>query len=91
LLSETITVTREHYEQLKNQRLVLFAANNGEWSDEELEEHAVEAAMEAAGAMIETQQLSDTPLSQLTPEQFKQLLQQAAWAYMQVYVDYVPF
>jgi hypothetical protein len=90
-MPEMITVTKEHYEQLKNQRLVLFAANNGEWTDEELENHAVEAAMEATGALIESQELSDTPLSRLTPEQFKQLLQQAAWAYMQVYVDYVPF
>ena len=90
-MQKMITVTREHYEKLKSQRLVLFAANNGEWSDEELEQHAVEAAMSAAGELIESQQLTETPLSQYSPGQFQQLLQQAAWAYMQVYVDYVPF
>ena len=90
-MPEMITVTLEHYEKLKSQRLVLFAANNGEWTDEELEDHALDAAMDAAGGQIEVQKLIDTPLSKLTTEQFRQILQQAAWAYMQVYVDYVPF
>ena len=88
---ETITVTREHYERLKNQRLVLFAANNGEWTDEELENNAVEAAITATGKIIEMQQLGDKQLSRLTQDQFRQMIRRAAWAYMQVYVDYVPF
>ena len=91
MTEEMITVTREHYERLKNQRLVLFAANNGEWTDEELESNAVDAAVEAAGKIIETQQLADKPLSLLTPGQFRRMIRQAAWAYMKVYVDYVPF
>ena len=86
-----ITVPREQYERLKRERLVLFGANNGEWSDEELENNAVAAAMEAAGTTIEAQRLAGKPLSQLTSEQFERIIQQAAWAYMQVYVDYVPF
>lgn len=90
-MPEMITVTREHYEKLKNQRLVLFAANNGEWTDEELEQNAVDAAVEQAGELIETQRLTTMPLSNLTPDQFRQIVQQAAWAYMKTYVDYVPF
>ena len=88
---ETITVTREHYERLKNQRVVLFGANNGAWTDEELEANAVAAAVESAGQLIEASGLADRPLSAFTSEQFKVLIQQAAWAYMQVYVDYIPF
>jgi len=91
LSEETITVTREHYERLKNERVVLFGANNGVWTDEELEANAVAAAVEAAGQFIEPNGLTDRPLSALNIEQFKALIQQAAWAYMQVYVEYVPF
>ncbi|MDP8241038.1 MAG: hypothetical protein P9X24_18255 [Candidatus Hatepunaea meridiana] len=88
---ETITVTREHYERLKNERVVLFGENNGEWSDEELENNAVQAAIQAAGQFIETGGLIDQPLSELTHEQFSALTQRACWKYMEVYVDYVPF
>lgn len=90
-MDETITISREHYEKLKKPRFVLFAANNGEWNDEELEQYAVDAAVEAVGNLIESRQLANRPLSQLTPEQFRRFCQQAAWAYMKVYVDYVPF
>ena len=38
MTEETITVTREHYERLKNERVVLFGENSGKWSDEELED-----------------------------------------------------
>ncbi len=88
---ETITITRAQFERLKNERVVLFGANNGEWSDEELEANAVAAAVEAAGQFIEASGLANRPLSALDVEQFKALIQQAAWAYMQVYVDYIPF
>ena len=88
---DTITVPREHYERLKNERVVLFGANNGKWTNEELEANAVDAAVEAAGQIIEAGGFIDRPLSELTREQFSALIQQAAWAYMQVYVDYVPF
>jgi len=91
LSEETITVTREHYEHLKNQQVVLFGANNGEWTDEELEMNAVAAAVEAAGQFIEASGLANRPLSALTSEQFKALIQQAAWEYMRIYVDYIPF
>jgi len=90
-MEEMVTVTREHYEKLKSQRLVLFAANNGKWTDAELEDHALDAAIGRAGELVEEEHLTDRPLSQLTQEQFRRILQQAAWAYMQVYVDYVPF
>ena len=88
---ETIIVTREHYERLKNERVVLFGANNGEWTDEELEANAVDAAVEAVGQIIEAGGFIDRPLSALNRKQFGALIQQAAWAYMQVYVDYVPY
>lgn len=91
MTEETITVTREHYERLKNERVVLFGENNGKWSDEELENNAVQAAMQAAGQFIETSGLIDRPLSVLTREQFSALIQRACWKYMEVYVDYVPF
>jgi len=91
LNEETITVTREHYERLKKDRVVLFGANNGEWTDEELEANAVAAAVEAAGQFIEAGGIGDRPLSALTREQFSALIQQACWKYMEVYVDYVPF
>ena len=91
MTEEMITVTREHYERLKKNRLVLFAANNGEWTDEELESNAVDAAVEAAGKIIESGGLIDRPLSALTCEQFSALIQQACWKYMEVYVDYIPF
>ena len=90
-MEEMVTVTREHYEKLKSQRLVLFAVNNGKWTDAELENNALEAAIHRAGELIEEERLTNRPLSQLTQEQFRRILQQAAWAYMQVYVDYVPF
>ena len=86
-----ITVTREHYERLKNQRVVFFGSNGGEWSDEELESHAVEAAIVAAGMEIEKSSAAGKPVASFTPEQFKCVIQQAAWAYMKVYVDYIPF
>jgi len=91
LNEETITVTREHYERLKNERVVLFGANNGVWTDEELEKNAIDAAVEAAGRYIEAGKLADKPLSSLSPQQFSGLIQQAAWEYMQVYIDYLPF
>ena len=88
---ETITVTREHYERLKNERVVLFGANNGVWTDEELEANAVAAAVEAAGQVIETGGFMNRPLSALTRDDFTALIQKAAWAYVKVYVDYIPF
>ena len=88
---ENITVTRKHYERLKNERVVLFGANNGVWTDEELEANAVNAAIEAAGQMIEAGGLVNRPLSALTQEEFRTLIQNAAWAYMKVYVSYIPF
>ena len=91
MTEETITVTRQHYERLKNERVILFGENNGKWSDEELEENAVDAAIEVAGKVIEVFGITDRPLSRLTQDQFRNIIQQAAWAYMQVYVDYVPF
>ncbi|MBT3231499.1 MAG: hypothetical protein HN356_01655 [Calditrichaeota bacterium] len=87
----TITITREHYERLKNDRVVLFGENNGEWTDEELEGNAISAAIEAAGEIIEGEKLLQIPISEFTQEQFKALIQWAAWAYMKVYVEYVPF
>ena len=87
----TITVTREHYEQLKNSRVVLFGENNGEWTNEELENNAVSAAIDAAGQYIEEEKLMSTPVSGFTQEQFRTLVQHSAWAYMKVYVEYVPF
>ena len=91
MTEETITVTREHYERLKNERVVLFGENNGEWSDEELERQAVDAAVEAAGQFIETGGFTDRPLSALTREQFSALIQRACWKYLEVYVEYIPF
>jgi len=91
LTVETITVTREHYERLKNERVVLFGENSGEWSDEELEDNAVQAAVQTAGEIIEDEKLMSIPVSEFTPEQFRAIIQRAAWAYMKVYVDYVPF
>jgi len=91
LTEETITITREHYERLKNERVVLFGANNGKWTDEELENNAVAAAIESAGKEIEADKLMNTPVSEFNPEQFRAMIQQACWAYMKVYVDYVPF
>ena len=91
MTEETITITREHYERLKNQRVVLFGANNGEWTDEELENNAVQTAIESAGKEIEANKLMNTPVSEFTLEQFRAMIQRAAWAYMKVYVDYVPF
>jgi len=91
LTEATITISREHYERLKKERVVLFGANNGEWSDEELEGNAVSAAIDAAGQYIEEENLMTTPVSKFTPEQFGAMVQRAAWAYMKVYVDYVPF
>ena len=88
---DTITVPREHYERLKNERVVLFGANNGKWTDEELEGNAVDAAVEAAGNIIEHEKLTEAPVSKFTIEQFREMIQQAAWAYMKVYVDYIPF
>ncbi len=87
----TITITREHYEQLKNSRVVLFGENNGKWTDEELESNAVSAAIEAAGQYIEEEGIINKSVSEYTPEQFGALVQRAAWAYMKVYVEYVPF
>ncbi|NQT35243.1 hypothetical protein HQ587_08640 [bacterium] len=91
MTEKTITVTREHYERLKNERVVLFGENSGEWSDEELEGNAVLAAIQAAGEIIEDKKLTSIPVSKFTPEQFLAMIQQAAWAYMQVYVEYIPF
>ena len=91
MTEETITITREHYERLKENRVVLFGENNGEWTDEELEGNAVQAAIQAAGEMIEDAKLTCVPFSEFTPEQFRAMIQRAAWAYMKVYVDYVPF
>jgi len=87
----TITITREHYERLKNDRVVLFGENNGEWTDEELENNAVSAAIEASGQYIEEEGLMSKSVLEYTPEQFSALVQRAAWAYMKVYVEYVPF
>ena len=72
---ETITVTRKHYERLKNERVVLFGANNGVWTDEELEANAVDAAVEAAGQVIETGGFMNRPLSALTRDDFTALIQ----------------
>jgi len=91
LNEETITITREHYERLKNERVALFGANNGVWTDEELEYHAVDAAVESAGQFIEAKGLGGKPMASLSPEQFRAILQQACWKYMQTYVDYIPF
>ena len=91
MTEETITVTREHYERLKNERVVLFGENSGEWSDEELEDNAIQAAVQAAGKIIEGEKLMSIPVAEFTPEQFHAMIQRAAWAYMKVYVDYVPF
>ena len=91
MTEETITVTREHYERLKKERVVLFGANNGEWSDEELEDNAVSAAIDAAGQIIEAGGFMDRPLSALTREQFSALIQRACWKYLEVYVEYIPF
>ena len=91
MTEETITVTHEHYERLKNERVVLFGENNGEWSDEELESNAISAAVEVAGEIIEGEKLTSIPVSEFTQEQFMAVIQRAAWAYMKVYVDYVPF
>ena len=91
MTQEMISVPREQYERLKKERLVLFGANNGQWSDEELENNAVATAIAAAGQVIESGGLTDRPLSTLTREQFSTLIQQACWKYMEVYVDYVPF
>ena len=91
MTEETITVTREHYERLKNERVVLFGENNGKWSDEELEDNAIQASIQAAGEIIEDEKLTSIPVSEFTPEQFRAIIQRAAWAYMKVYVDYVPF
>ena len=89
--AETITITREHYERLKNQRVAFFGANNGIWTDEELEMNAVSAAIEAAGQVIEEGKFTDRPLSALTHEQFSMLIQQACWKYLEVYLEYIPF
>ena len=91
MTEETITVTREHYERLKKNRVVLFGENNGEWSDEELEDNAVQAAIQVTGEIIEGENLTSIPVSEFTPEQFRAIIQRASWAYMKVYVDYVPF
>ena len=91
MTEETITVTRQHYERLKNERVVLFGENSGKWSDEELESNAVQAAVEAAGRIIETDRLTKRPITSFTSDQFREMIRQAAWAYMQVYVDYIPF
>ena len=88
---ETITVTREHYERLKSERLVLFGANHGIWTDEELERQAVEAAVEGAGQFIESSGIGNRALESIDPEQFRSLLQQACWKYMETYVNYIPF
>lgn len=88
---DNITITREHYERMKSERVVLFGENSGEWSDEELENNAIDAAIQAAGEMIEKHKLNDLPLSKLTIEQFREIIQQATWSYMQVYVNYIPF
>ena len=88
---DTITVPREHYERLKNERVVLFGTNNGKWTDGELEGNAVNAAVESAGNVIEHEKLTEVPVSRFTAQQFREMIQQAAWAYMQVYVGYVPF
>ena len=88
---ETITVTLEHYERLKNERVVLFGENNGKWSDEELEGNAIQAAVQAAGEIIEDEKLTSIPVSEFTLKQFRAMIQRAAWAYMKVYVDYIPF
>ena len=73
--SETITIPLKEYEHLVNSRVVLFGENSGDLTDEELEAKAVEAALKAADI----------------PPEWSQPIQQACWAYMQVYVDYVPF
>ncbi len=88
---DNITITREHYERLKNERVVLFGENNGKWSDEELENNAIDAAIQAAGEMIEEHKLNDITLSKLTTEQFSEIIQKACWSYMQIYVNYIPF
>jgi len=75
---DTVTVPRQHYERLKNERVVLFGANSGKWTDEELERNAVDAAVEAAGNVIEHEKLTVTPVSKFTIEQFREMIQQAA-------------
>ena len=62
---DTITVPREHYERLKNERVVLFGANNGKWTDEELEGNVVDAAVITAGNVIEDGGVADKPLFRL--------------------------
>ena len=88
---DNITITREHYERLKDERVVLFGENNGKWTDEELENNAIDAAIQAAGEIIEKQKLSKVPLSEFTTKQFSGIIQKACWSYMQVYVNYIPF
>ncbi len=76
---------------MKNERVVLFGENNGKWTDEELENNSIDAAIQAAGEMTEKHKLNDLPLSKLTIEQFREIIQNACWSYMQVYVNYIPF
>ena len=71
--------------------LYSFGENNGEWTDEELENNAVSAAIEAAGKYIEEVKLMGTPVTQFTQVQFLALIQGAAWAYKKEWAEYVTF
>jgi len=91
LTEKTIAIAYAHYERLKNERVVLFRENNGELSDEELQGNAVQAAIQAAIETIEDDKLITATILEFTPEQLCATIQRAAWAYIEVYVDYVPF
>ncbi|MDP8240836.1 MAG: hypothetical protein P9X24_17245 [Candidatus Hatepunaea meridiana] len=43
------------------------------------------------GEIIENEMLGTVPVSEFTQEQLRAMIQRAAWAYLKVYVDYVPF
>jgi len=91
LTEKPIIISREHYERLKKEQVILFGENNGEWTNEELENNAVSAAIEAAGKYIEEVKLMGTPVTQFTQVQFLALIQGAAWAYKKEWAEYVPF
>jgi len=91
LTEKPIIISREHYERLKKEQVILFGENNGEWTNEELENNAVSAAIEAAGKYIEEVKLMGTPVTQFTQVQLLALIQGAAWAYKKEWAEYVPF
>ena len=91
MTEKPIIISREHYERLKKEQVILFGENNGEWTNEELENNAVSAAIEAAGKYIEEVKLMGTPVTQFTQVQFLALIQGAAWAYKKEWAEYVTF